>query len=621
MHSSPFPSTGHCACAPLDLIHTDLCGPLSTFTREEYRYWCVFIDDHTCYQIVVLLKRKSDMFTMFKQFKALAENQLGRKIEALHDDKGGDTQSTSAEGDAERANRTMLEDITAMLTQANLSATFWGRCLAMQVKVWNCLPTASLPGRTPFEAWVGRKPDLSCFRAFGCTAYVFIQKDKCKKLESHMQSAFSKQFIISDCAEFDERVVPGLSPAPSKPIPLPFTPDDSDNSQTPLPRLDTIPTPPVAKSNTPSPAASPAPAPFLALLPPPPAVPEPTPQPPAPPVALRRSQREMKKPGEWWKRAPSLARDPIPGSPPAAPVALPEPPPGPAPQLVPPPVDNWEPRDPSHAVTDSDDSDSDLGGYAEVHAVQHWEAATEEILTLIANGTWELVELPPGEKTIPSGWVLKTKRTSTREVERYKGRVVAKGCSQCLGIDYDDTYYSTFRAAALRTTVAAAGIEDMELRSVAISAAFTNGDLEEVIYMRQPEGFHEGGPNVMCRLKKSLYGLRQAARQWNKKLHSVLLELGFTRLRSDRSVYIYAKGEVRIIMPVYIDNVTLASKDTALLDQTVLDLSKHFKLRDLLEGSDFVTALLHGLIRFYLVLSYLICYLIIISSHDCVELI
>ena len=99
--------------------------------------------------------------------------------------------------------------------------------------------------------------------------------------------------------------------------------------------------------------------------------------------------------------------------------------------------------------------------------------------------------------------------------------------------------------------------------------------------MMQPEGFQEGSPTKVCKLKKSLYGLKQGARQWNKKLHSVLLELGFTRLQSDRSVYIYAKSEVRIIMPVYIDDITLASKNTAILDQTVRDLSKHFKLRDL----------------------------------------
>ncbi|RXW14342.1 hypothetical protein EST38_g11515 [Candolleomyces aberdarensis] len=425
----------------------------------------------------------------------------------------------------------MLEDVTATLAQANLPVRFWGRCLATQVKVWNCLPTASLPDKTPFEAWFGRKPDLSRFRVFGCTAYVFVQKDKHKKLESHMQKCIfvgyppdysawtfynpvTREFIISECAEFDNAQLwlletPASQPAPPITIPLSIAPEDSDASQTLLPRLNTLPTPPVTNSNPPSPPASPAPALFLDL-PPPPAPQPPAPLvPPAPPAIPRQSQREVKKPGEWWKVrrpaahpyerpqcAPSLTPDPIPAlPPPAAPVVLPEP--APAPQLVPPPVDNWEPRHPSPAIADSDDSDNDLGGYAEVHAVQvggdprtfkqamaspqaqHWEAAAaDEILTLIANGTWELVELPPGEKAIPSGWVFKTKQTSMGDVERYKGRVVAKGCSQRPGIDYDNTYSPTFRAATLRTTLAAAGIEDMELCSVDISAAFTNGDLE-----------------------------------------------------------------------------------------------------------------------------------------------
>ncbi len=87
----------------------------------------------------------------------------------------------------------------------------------------------------------------------------------------------------------------------------------------------------------------------------------------------------------------------------------------------------------------------------------------------------------------------------------------------------------TPRPATIRTTFAIAAAEDLELRSVDISAAFTNGDLDEYIYMRQPDGFHEGGPNRVCKLKKSLYGLKQAARQWNIKLHSALTEMGFKR--------------------------------------------------------------------------------------------
>ncbi len=113
----------------------------------------------------------------------------------------------------------------------------------------------------------------------------------------------------------------------------------------------------------------------------------------------------------------------------------------------------------------------------------------------------------------------------------------------------------------IRTTFAIAAAEDLELRSVDISAAFTNGDLDEYIYMRQPDGFHEGGPNRVCKLKKSLYGLKQAARQWNIKLHSALTEMGFKRVEADRSVYIYSDGHVRIFVPIYIDDITFACKD------------------------------------------------------------
>jgi hypothetical protein len=99
--------------------------------------------------------------------------------------------------------------------------------------------------------------------------------------------------------------------------------------------------------------------------------------------------------------------------------------------------------------------------------------------------------------------------------------------------------------------------------------------------MKQPEGFHIGFPNKVCRLRKSLYGLKQSARQENKKLHSVLTELSFKRIESDRSVYIYSNGEVHIIVPIYIDDITIASKSSSAIDKYVHLLSHHFKCRDL----------------------------------------
>jgi len=214
-------------------------------------------------------------------------------------------------------------------------------------------------------------------------------------------------------------------------------------------------------------------------------------------------------------------------------------------------------------------------------AVKWHKAAQDEFISLESNGTWELVDLPPGAKAIGSGWVFKVKHNADGSVECYKTCLVAKGFSQRPGIDYNEVFAPTFRPAALRLILALAGIEDMELRSVDVTSAFPNGDLEEVIYMRQPEGFVQDGQNKVLRLKKSLYSLKQSARQWNKKLHKVLMDMGFTRLESDRSIYIYVKGDVKIIVPIYIDDITFASKSKSAIDETVAEFSKHFKIRDL----------------------------------------
>ena len=148
-----------------------------------------------------------------------------------------------------------------------------------------------------------------------------------------------------------------------------------------------------------------------------------------------------------------------------------------------------------------------------------------EYNTLVKNGAWEIVDLPQGEKAIGSGWVFRVKRNADGSIERFKARIIAKGYSQHPGLDYNESFAPTFRPATLRIIMALSAVEDLELCLVDITAALINGDLDEEIYMKQPEGFHIGFPNKVCRLRKLLYGLKQSARQWNKKLHSVLLEL------------------------------------------------------------------------------------------------
>jgi len=137
------------------------------------------------------------------------------------------------------------------------------------------------------------------------------------------------------------------------------------------------------------------------------------------------------------------------------------------------------------------------------------------------------------------------------------------------------------RPSTLCIILALSAVNDLELCSVEISAAFTNGDLDEDIYMQQPEGFHEGASNKVFKLRKSFYGLKQSARQWNIKLHGVLSGMGYKRIEADRSVYIYSNGDVRIFVLIYIDDITFASKSTSAVDAAVKELSSHFKCRDL----------------------------------------
>ncbi|KZT28913.1 hypothetical protein NEOLEDRAFT_1225147, partial [Neolentinus lepideus HHB14362 ss-1] len=214
---------------------------------------------------------------------------------------------------------------------------------------------------------------------------------------------------------------------------------------------------------------------------------------------------------------------------------------------------------------------------------QQWlKAAQDEIQSLVENGTFELVECPPGRKAIGSRWVFKVKRNADGSIERYKGRLVAKGFSQRPGFDYNETFAPTPKWASLRAILALAALEDLELESVDISTAYLNGTLEEDVYMRQPKGFEQKGPEWVWRLQKLLYGLKQAGRHWHEKLNEVLTEkLGFSRLTCEHSVWVYGKDDVCIIIPVFVDDMTIASKSSAAIQKVKDDLRQHFKLRDL----------------------------------------
>lgn len=132
------------------------------------------------------------------------------------------------------------------------------------------------------------------------------------------------------------------------------------------------------------------------------------------------------------------------------------------------------------------------------------------------NQVWDLVDLPEGRKSIGNKWVLKIKRKADGSVERYKARLVAKGFTQVEGVDYEETFSAVVRFASIRIILAMVASFDLELYQMDVKTAFLNGELDEEIYMDQPAGFVvEEEAHKVCRLRRSIYGLKQATTfQW-----------------------------------------------------------------------------------------------------------
>jgi len=125
-------------------------------------------------------------------------------------------------------------------------------------------------------------------------------------------------------------------------------------------------------------------------------------------------------------------------------------------------------------------------------------------------------------------------------------------------------------------------MEDLELNSMDIFSAFLNGDLDKMIYMSQLEGFAvPGKEHLVCHLKKSLYGLKQSPRQWYQKLNKTFMQLGFRRIQSDNCIYVWAKDSLHIMIPVFVDDLTLAATGCLLMDSIKAELQHKFKMQDL----------------------------------------
>ncbi|GJV41100.1 zinc finger, CCHC-type containing protein [Tanacetum coccineum] len=219
--------------------------------------------------------------------------------------------------------------------------------------------------------------------------------------------------------------------------------------------------------------------------------------------------------------------------------------------------------------------------------VAFWkEAINDEMDSIMGNNTWVLADLPPGCKPLGCKWIFKRKLKVDGTIEKFKARLVIQGFKQKSGIDYFDTYAPVARISTIRLLIAMASIHNLIIHQMDVKTAFLNGELDEEVYMNQPQGFiMPGNENKVCKLIKSLYGLKQAPKQWHQKFDEVVLSNGYLLNQADKCVYSkFDETGKGVIICLYVDDMLIFGTDQVQVDLTKEFLSSKFSIKDMGEA-------------------------------------
>lgn len=622
-HRLPFPSSDTKSTRPLDLIHMDVCGPMAVASCSGCRYLATFIDDYTDLSVVVAIPYKSDVPEVVMDVISKLERQSGQQLRMMRTDRGGEYMNWRLEkfvkdkgivhqttapytpeqnGVAERLNRTIMERVRAMLSDANMDKKLWAEAAMTANYIRNRSPTHD-SAMTPYERFTSSKPDVEHMRVFGSTAYVHIPNQLRSKIDPVSKKGVlvgyepdSKAYrilmadgkiAVSRNVTFDETATTSMGAAQ----------DTDSNHKTVETEGITLLTPqPHAPVNiivgAPAEAASTA-------------VHEPAEQnddnadPRNIVAAQDHAAADNIEGSDQQPGAPESTsagddddhafQDAVEGAAEEGPVPvayLEEAPARRYPERQRnPPREYWKAN---LAQTLTAEPQSREEALSRPDAELWQQAMNEEYASLLRNGTWTLEDLPHGAKAIPVKWTYKIKLDATGNVERYKARLVAKGFMQREGLDFNEVFAPVSKHATLRALLALVAAEDMELHQLDVKTAFLNGELEEEVYTKQPPGYETGAPGTVCHLHKALYGLRQAPRAWHAKLKKELEELGWEESEADPGLFILTNSDGKCYILVYVDDMLVASKSLLAVTDCKTSISNIFEVRDLGEARFFL---------------------------------
>ena len=233
----------------------------------------------------------------------------------------------------------------------------------------------------------------------------------------------------------------------------------------------------------------------------------------------------------------------------------------------------------------SDDPTTFEEAISDIDSLKWLEAMKSEMDSMYLNQVWDLVDPPEGIIPIGNKWIYKRKIGSDGKVETYKARLVAKGYRQRQGVDYEETFSPVAMLKSIRILLAIAAYHDYEVWQMDVKTAFLNGYIEEDLYMEQPRGFESQDRSKVCKLKRSIYGLKQASRSWNRRFDEAVKSYGFQKNEDEPCVYKKTSGSAITYLVLYVDDILLIGNDIEMLSAVKVWLSNTFSMKDLGEAT------------------------------------
>ena len=203
----------------------------------------------------------------------------------------------------------------------------------------------------------------------------------------------------------------------------------------------------------------------------------------------------------------------------------------------------------------------------------------EELHQFVRNDVWELVPRPRGVNVIETKWIFKNKSDEHGTMIENKSKLIAQGYTQVEGIDFDETFAPVTRLKSIRILLAIASHLNFKLYQMNVKSAFLNRMLQEEVYVEQPKGFVDPHrPDDVYKLKKALYGFKQAPKAWYDRLTAYLTKHGFKRGFADTTLFIRKYKNYFVVAKIYVDDIVFGATNDSLAQSFVDEMKKMFKM-------------------------------------------